>query len=97
MDSDQPVVNLGGQAGDLGDIAGHNIYHGLHPDAVVQMLARELDKESQYRKLDGEVREIRQHETDAAMDRLYRELWLIRWTLAAAAILVVVILAAAVF
>jgi hypothetical protein len=93
------MVNLGGQAGDLstGDLAGGSIYHGLSADATVQMLARYVDKESTYRQLDSAAREIRQRETDAAMDRLYRELRLIRWILAAAAILAIVILAAAVF
>jgi hypothetical protein len=95
-DDPQPVVNLG-QSGDLGEIAGGNIYHGLPADLVVQMLAREIDKDSTYRQLDGAAREIRQRETDAAMDRLYRELRLIRWILAAAAILAIMILAAAVF
>jgi hypothetical protein len=89
----QPVVSLGGQAGDLGEIAGGSIYHGLSPDATVQMLARYVDKESTYRELDSRAREIRQRETDAAMDRLYRELRLMRWIFAAAAILAIVILA----
>ena len=95
VDTDpQPVVRLDGQAGDVGtgDIAGGSIYHGLPPDAVVQMLARYIDKESTYRQLDATAREIRQRETDAAMDRLYRELWLMRWIFAAAAMLIIVIL-----
>lgn len=98
-DPQRPVVNLGGQAGDLaaGDIAGGSIYHGLPPDAVIQMVARYVDKESTYRQLDSVAREIRQRETDAAMDRLYRELRLMRWILAATALVAVVILAAAVF
>jgi hypothetical protein len=95
VDDPQPVVNLGGQAGDVatGDNAGGSIYHGLSPDATVQLLARYVDKESTYRQLDGAAREIRQRETDAAMDRLYRELRLMRWIIAGAALLAILILA----
>lgn len=95
--SDQPLINLGGQSGDIttGNVAGGNIvtlYAGLSPDETLQMIARYIDKESNYRQLDSVAREIRQRETDAAMDRLYRELRLMRWILAAAAILAIVIL-----
>lgn len=88
------MVNIDGQAGDIetGDIAGGSIYHGLPPDAVVQMVARFVDKESMYRQLDGRTREIRQRETDRAMDRLYYELRLMRWVLALASVVVVIIL-----
>jgi hypothetical protein len=89
----QPVVNLGGQAGDMGDIAGGSIYHGLPADQVVQMLARAIDKDTTYRDLDSKAREIRQRETDAAMDRLYFELRLMRWIIAGAALLAILILA----
>lgn len=90
-----PVVNLGGQAGDIdtGDIAGGNIYYGLPANEVVQLLAYAIDKESTFRRLDGAVREVRQAENDAAMARLYHELWLMRWALTLAAVAIVVILA----
>ena len=96
-----PLVDLGdnNQIGDVGvgNIAGNSIYHGLSPDATVQMLARYVDKESTYRQLDAAAREIRQRETDASMDRVYGELRMIRWIAGVAAVLAIVILAAAVF
>ncbi len=81
------------QLGDtsLGDVAA-NIYHGADADSLVDLLRYQIDKESQFRMLDVEVREIRQTQVDQKHDELVAELRMQRWILISGLILVILVL-----
>lgn len=66
---DRPAAGFdGAQLGDvsMGDVAGGDIYQyqGARADSLVELLRYQIDKDSQYRLLDLNARELRQKQTD---------------------------------
>lgn len=75
--TERPVVDLGSaQLGDaaIGEVAGRDIYLGARADSLVELLRYQIDKESQYRMLDLNARELRQKQTDRQAAALRTEL-----------------------
>lgn len=70
-----PLVGLhDSQAGDLrvGDVTGGDktVYTGVASEQVIDLLARHLDKEPQYRAAQATMLERGQRSTDAKLDRI---------------------------
>lgn len=82
------------QLGDtsLGDLAGGSIYHGADAESLVELLKYQIDKDSQFRMLDVQVREVRQGQLDDQHSELVAELRMQRWILISGLILVILVL-----
>lgn len=97
METNRAAVNVGreSQTGDvtIGTAAGRDVYAGVPAGELLAIIARESDKEAQYRQLDYSAREIRQAQLDRQLADLASELRLQRYMLICGlvAILVVVV------
>lgn len=89
------MVGLGGaQLGDatFGDSAAGNIYQGANADSLVELLKYQIDKDSQFRMLDLNVREARQNQVDKQHTEVVGELRMQRWILISGLVLVILVL-----
>lgn len=91
----RPQVDLSGaQAGDtsFGDVAGRDIYHGAAAGDLVDLVKRQIDKDSQYRMLDLNARELRQAQLDRQLADIAAELRMQRWLIVAGLLVIIVVI-----
>lgn len=86
-----------GQTGDIshGDTAGRDIYQGANADLLIDLVRRQIDKDSQYRMLDLNAREMRQNMLDKQIDDILSELRLQRILLIVGLMAIIIIIALA--
>lgn len=84
----------GAQLGDstFGDSAGGDIYKGADSDSLIELLKYQIDKDSQFRMLDFNVREARQNQVDMQHTELLSELRMQRWLLISGLLLIILVL-----
>ena len=88
-------IGQGAQTGDISirDTAAGNIYQGANADNIVDLLKYQIDKESQYRMLDLNVREVRQQLVDKELKAIHTELRNLRIVLIVGLVALVVLMA----